>query len=99
MKKRHLKTNNKSDLQQIPGVGPSISQDLFDIGILKISDLNGKNPQQMYTDLCHLKNAKIDHCVLYIFRCAVYFAETCQPEPELLKWWNWKNREYVNSKD
>ncbi|MBP7847311.1 MAG: hypothetical protein KAZ94_04200, partial [Burkholderiales bacterium] len=32
-----------------------------------------------------------DRCLLYVFRCAVYFAQTTQPQPELLKWWNWKD--------
>jgi hypothetical protein len=29
--------------------------------------------------------------VLYVFRCAVYFAETPQPDAERLKWWHWKD--------
>jgi len=28
--------------------------------------------------------------LLYVFRCAVYFAENKNPDPEKLKWWNWK---------
>lgn len=35
-----------------------------------------------------------DRCVLYVFRCAVYFAEHEQPEAEKLKWWYWKDRVY-----
>ena len=33
-----------------------------------------------------------DRCVLYVFQCAVYFAETreAEREPEKLKWWSWK---------
>jgi hypothetical protein len=30
--------------------------------------------------------------VLYVFRCAVYFANNSTHDPELLKWWNWKDR-------
>jgi hypothetical protein len=29
---------------------------------------------------------------LYTFRCAVYAASEPGPDPELLKWWNWKGR-------
>jgi hypothetical protein len=25
-------------------------------------------------------------------RCAVYFAKTKNPDPEKLKWWNWKDK-------
>ena len=36
-----------------------------------------------------------DLCVLYVFRCAVYYyAEHEQHDPQKLKWWYWKNREY-----
>jgi hypothetical protein len=33
-----------------------------------------------------------DRCLLYVFRGAVYFAETDEDkrEREKLKWWNWK---------
>jgi hypothetical protein len=33
----------------------------------------------------------VDRCVLYVFRCAVYFASEAEHDPELLKWWNWKD--------
>lgn len=45
----------------------------------------------MYERLSELQGAQ-DRCVLYVFRCAVYYASTPQPEPELLRWWNWKDR-------
>ncbi len=28
--------------------------------------------------------------LLYVFRCAVYYATNKKHDPELLKWWNWK---------
>jgi Pathogenicity locus len=30
--------------------------------------------------------------MLYIFRSAVYYASNDSHDPELLKWWNWKDR-------
>jgi SAM-dependent methyltransferase len=35
-----------------------------------------------------------DRCLLYSFRCAVYYAQTEEElrEPEKLKWWNWKDK-------
>jgi hypothetical protein len=29
--------------------------------------------------------------VLYTFRCAVYFASNERHDPELLRWWAWKD--------
>jgi hypothetical protein len=31
-------------------------------------------------------------CVLYVFRCAVYFATEKVHDEELLKWWNWQDK-------
>ena len=42
---------------------------------------------------CVRQGVKVDRCVLYVYRCAVYYANTSPDErkPELLKWWNWKD--------
>ncbi len=80
------------ELETIPGVGPSIGQDLRDLGLRRVEDLAGKDPGEMYKMLCELRGAKIDRCVLYVFRCATYFAGNRTHDPELLKWWNWKDR-------
>ena len=82
---------NLQNLQTIPGVGKSISQDLVDIGIKSVSDLKGKNPEVLYEKSNRLAGAKQDRCLLYVFRCAVYFAEHTKHNPEKLKWWYWKD--------
>jgi hypothetical protein len=81
----------RDPLQAIPGVGPSIAADLRALGIRSVAQLKGRNPQRLYDRLSALQGAQ-DPCVLYTFRCAVYYASTSQPKPELLKWWNWKDR-------
>lgn len=81
-----------TDLQHIPGVGSSISQDLMELGFSNVQELTGKNPQKMYDDLIALRGEHQDRCILYVFRCAVYFAENTKHDPELLKWWNWKDQ-------
>ena len=82
--------DDADDLQIIPGVGPSISKDLRDLGYSRVSELRREDPEQMYQALCELRGSHIDRCVLYVFRCAVYFAENDTHDPELLQWWNWK---------
>ncbi len=81
-----------SDLRQIPGVGKSIANDLLRIGIASVSELKGKDPQKLYEQSNHLAGMVQDRCLLYVFRGAVYYAETPEEkrEPEKLKWWNWK---------
>jgi hypothetical protein len=80
------------ELRTIPGVGKSIAVDLWDLGIRKVNDLKGKSPEQMYRESNQLAGMVQDRCLLYVFRCAVYFAETDESarEKEKLLWWNWK---------
>jgi hypothetical protein len=79
-------------LQVIPGIGPSLAADLRDLGVRKVADLKARDPEVMYQELNAMRGVRLDPCVLYVFRCAVYFARTSRPNPELLKWWNWKDR-------
>ena len=83
------------DLRRIPGVGPSLAQDLADLGIRRVTDLRRRSPERLYERLCRLRGARIDRCVLYVFRCAVYFASEPRPAPEGLRWWNWKDSKTV----
>ena len=79
------------DFQRIPGVGKSISSDLWDIGYRSVEELRDQDPQHMFEKLCAHQGQSVDRCVLYVFRCAVYFASEKSHEPEKLKWWNWKD--------
>jgi hypothetical protein len=79
-------------LTRLPGVGPSIAADLRSLGVRSIRDLACRNPERLYADLCRETGERQDPCVLYTFRCAVYAAGAPGPDPELLKWWNWKGR-------
>jgi hypothetical protein len=79
-----------ANLSRIPGVGPSIAADLFLLGIRDVAELRGRNPEALYAEMCD-KAGQQDRCLLYVFRCAVYYASTAAPEPEMLKWWNWKD--------
>ena len=79
-------------LQVIPGIGPSIARDLQDLGVEAVADLEGRNPVELYERLGAIRGVRQDPCVLYVFRCAVYYAGHRRHDPELLKWWNWKDR-------
>ncbi|MBS1646652.1 MAG: pathogenicity locus [Bacteroidetes bacterium] len=77
---------------QIPGVGKSIAADLYHINIKNVKALQNRSPEELY----HLSNQYAgvvqDRCLLYTFRCAVYFASNQKHEAEKLKWWNWKDK-------
>jgi hypothetical protein len=88
-----MRADSRADtnLRIIPGVGRRIAQDLIDLGYHNVSDLRGEDPQSMYKRLCELRGVHIDRCMLYVFRCAAYFAANTVHDPDKLKWWNWKD--------
>lgn len=85
------KKNILKALQVIPGIGKSLSVDLYDLGIYAVTDLKDADPELLYKQLCKKRGMHIDRCVLYVFRCAVYFASHKKYDKEKLKWWNWKD--------
>lgn len=78
-------------LESIPGIGKSLANDLRLIGIDRPSCLKSEDPEKLYRKLEKVTGAHQDRCVLYTFRCAVYFVNQKQHDPELLKWWNWSD--------
>jgi len=90
----HVRETSIRELQVIPGVGKSIAKDLYRVGIRHVSDLVGKRPESLYEKSNLLAGLRQDPCLLYVFRCAVYFAENSNPKKEKLNWWYWKDKEY-----
>ena len=88
--KQNVQIQILKDLQVIPGVGKSIAVDLYELGIRRVADLAKQNPERMYARRCTQIGMRIDPCLLYVFRCAVYFASHRTHDLEKLKWWNWK---------
>ncbi len=88
-----MKQAAAKQLEQIPGVGKNIAQDIRNIGINSVDDLKEQKAEQLYQKLCDFKASPVDRCMLYVFRSAIYYAENTRHDPELLKWWNWKDRQ------
>ena len=86
-----MKQSHITDLEQIPGVGKRTLKEMQNIGIHSIDQLKDKDPQKLYQKLCDIKASPPDRCLLYVLRCAVYYASNTEHDPELLKWWNWKD--------
>jgi Pathogenicity locus len=81
-------------LQIIPSIGKACALDLWNIGIRKVADLKNKNPQLLYSHLNTCSGVVHDICMLYTFRCAVYFATEKVHDKEKLNWWYWKDKSY-----
>ena len=93
------KEQSIKELMTIPSIGKSIAADLWNIGIKSVDDLKAKNPEVLFDQSNRFAGAVQDRCLLYSFRCAVYYAETdpMAYDPELLKWWNWKDKRIWNN--
>ena len=74
------------ELRRIPGIGAAGERDLLELGYTTIQSLAGADPEEMYARECARKGVRVDRCVLYVYRCAVYYASTPRPDPEKLKW-------------
>jgi hypothetical protein len=88
----HSKKQILKEFRVIPGVGAAIAEDLWNMGYRSVAELKGQDPEKMYRDLCVLQGVKVDRCMLYVFRCAVYFASHVNHKADLLFWWNWKDQ-------
>jgi len=80
------------ELREIPGVGEATEKDLIALGYTTIESLIGANPEEMYERDCIMRGFRVDRCQLYVYRCAVYYAENEVHDAEKLKWWYWKDK-------
>jgi hypothetical protein len=79
------------DLEGLPGVGAVVAQELWSLGIRTIEELKNTDPEELYLIYQARKSGMGERTMLYMFRCAVYYASHREHNPELLKWWNWKS--------
>jgi len=72
-------------LEDIPNVGPAVAADLRQLGIDQPADLLGRDPYEMYDDLCRLTGQRHDPCLLDTFIAAVRFMGGEPKKP----WWKY----------
>ena len=70
-------------LQQIPNVGPKMGDALLKLGITGLEDAVGKDPDEMYHELCAIDAKRHDPCVRDVFAAVVCYAEGGPASP----WW------------
>ncbi|HEY5109189.1 MAG TPA: helix-hairpin-helix domain-containing protein [Acidimicrobiales bacterium] len=79
-------------LESLPGIGPSMADDLRRIGIDEPGQLRQAVPEDLF-DRLQVIDGPTDRCVLYAFRAAHHFVQSDGDvdDAELLDWWNWKD--------
>ena len=80
---RKTTSRDVARLVDIPNVGPAIAADLRQLGISQPADLLGRDPYEMYDDLCHITGQRHDPCLLDTFIAAVRFMAGGPKKP----WW------------
>ncbi len=72
-------------LEELPNVGPAIAADFRLLGVSRPEDLIGRDPYELYDELCRLTNQRHDPCVLDTFIAAVRFMDGAPAKP----WWSY----------
>ena len=70
-------------LREIPNVGPKMAATLLKLGVAQLQDAAGRDPDEMYKELCSLDAKRRDPCVRDVFAAVVSQAEGHPPRP----WW------------
>lgn len=78
-----MSRNEIKKLQDIPNVGKAIEKNLILLGIKEPAELIGKDPYQMYNELCNITGKRLDPCVIDIFISAVRYMEGGPSK----RWW------------
>jgi hypothetical protein len=72
-------------LEDIPNVGPAIAADFRQLGIATPAELVGRDPYELYDELCRTTGVRHDPCVLDVFISAVRYMEGAPKRP----WWKY----------
>ncbi len=89
---RKSKKSSKTEiLSQIPGVEPECAEALTLLGFTKVSQLKGKDAEEMYYELSMKRGEVAEKSLLYQFRCAIYYATVKTADAKKLHWWYWKD--------
>jgi hypothetical protein len=70
-------------LRTIPNVGPKMAAELVKLGVTRLEDAAGRDPDEMYHELCAIDAKRHDPCVRDVFAAVVSYAEGGPARP----WW------------
>jgi hypothetical protein len=73
-----------SRLDELPNIGRVMAHDLQLIGIDHPRKLIGREPFELYEELCTRSGKRHDPCVIDVFMSVVHFMEGGKPLP----WWS-----------
>lgn len=85
------------NFQDIPNIGKAMEQDFILLGIRTPAGLIGRDPYQLYRELCQLTGKRQDPCVIDTFISAVRYMEGGPAK----KWWEFtaERKQYLQQND
>ena len=72
-------------LTDLPNIGPAMAEDFRLLGIDQPGQLVGRDPFQLYEQLCQITNSRQDPCVIDVFISVTRFMSGDEPRP----WWTY----------
>jgi len=78
-----VKRETTTALTDLPNIGPSMARSLRMIGIHKPEALVGRDPAQLYGELCEVTGSRQDPCVLDVLMSVTDFMNGGEPKV----WW------------
>ncbi|MBK9550331.1 MAG: helix-hairpin-helix domain-containing protein [Gemmatimonadetes bacterium] len=76
--------SNVVTLTDLPNVGKATAGDLRLLGIKHPRDLQGRDPYDMFDQLCAITRSNQDPCVIDVFLSVTAFINGGEPKP----WWS-----------
>ncbi len=90
------KTTAKSDLYELPNLGPRSIERLEKIGVTSIKQLQKHGPEKVYDMLCTHYKTHMHMAFLYVLRSAYSYANGKIDRDGALRWWMFRS---VKDKD
>jgi len=80
-----VKRETTQKLTDLPNIGPSMASSLRMIGINKPGELTGRDPVELYGQLCEKSGTRQDPCVLDVLMSVTDFMNGGEPKV----WWDY----------
>ena len=78
-----VKRETAKNLTDLPNIGPSMARSLHTIGIHNPTQLVGRDPVQLFGELCEATGSSQDPCVLDVLMSVTDFMNGGEPQV----WW------------
>ncbi len=85
MKPSRVNRTTLSKLTDLPNIGKAGAADLQLLGIHQPADLLGRDPYQLYQQLCQLTGVRHDPCVIDVLLSVTRFIAGDEPQD----WWHY----------